>query len=39
MVIPLGDPHKNQKLVRVTRDGPDFSEEELTDVRFVPLVG
>ncbi|MED6335475.1 MAG: protein-L-isoaspartate(D-aspartate) O-methyltransferase [Planctomycetota bacterium] len=39
MVIPLGDPHKDQKLVRVTRDGPNFSEEELTDVRFVPLVG
>ncbi|MDP6540306.1 MAG: protein-L-isoaspartate(D-aspartate) O-methyltransferase [Planctomycetota bacterium] len=39
MVLPLGDPHGDQKLVLVTREGTDYREEELTDVRFVPLVG
>lgn len=38
MVLPLGDPHGDQKLVRVTRGESGYSEEELTDVRFVPLV-
>jgi protein-L-isoaspartate(D-aspartate) O-methyltransferase len=40
LVIPVGKQVGLQKLVRVTRSGPArFEEEELTDVRFVPLVG
>ncbi len=40
LVIPVGDQQHCQKLIRVTRLGEDdFEREELTDVRFVPLVG
>ncbi|TWU17436.1 Protein-L-isoaspartate O-methyltransferase [Novipirellula galeiformis] len=40
LVIPVGDQQHCQKLIRVTRRGEDdFQHEQLTDVRFVPLVG
>ena len=38
MVIPVGESTWDQKLLRITRDGDSFREEELLDVRFVPLV-
>jgi protein-L-isoaspartate(D-aspartate) O-methyltransferase len=39
LVLPHG-PTDNQKLVRITRrDAERFEEEDLGDVRFVPLVG
>lgn len=39
MVIPVGS-HESQSLVRVVREqGSRFTEEELTPVRFVPLIG
>jgi protein-L-isoaspartate(D-aspartate) O-methyltransferase len=40
LVMPLGEPDAVQKLVKVTRKGPDdFEEEDLGPVRFVPLIG
>ncbi len=42
LVIPVGPSPRLQKLVRIRRTGPgpdDFTEEDLGDVRFVPLVG
>ena len=39
MVIPHGDAY-SQRLVRITRkDATNFVEEDLGDVRFVPLIG
>ena len=38
MVIPIGDVHRDQVLVRLTRSGDQIQREELTPVRFVPLV-
>jgi protein-L-isoaspartate(D-aspartate) O-methyltransferase len=38
IVAPVG-PRTLQRLVRVTRDGDEFEETRLMDVRFVPLVG
>jgi protein-L-isoaspartate(D-aspartate) O-methyltransferase len=39
MVVPHGDA-EHQRLVRITRRGPDdFLEEDLGEVRFVPLLG
>ena len=39
LVIPVGPPASGQKLLRLTRIDEDrFEEEELADVRFVPLV-
>lgn len=39
LVLPFGDVH-HQRLVRITRqDEISFEEEDLGDVRFVPLVG
>jgi protein-L-isoaspartate(D-aspartate) O-methyltransferase len=39
LVVPVG-PDSEQMLVRVTRTGQhDFHREELTSVRFVPLIG
>ncbi len=38
MVIPIGDVHRDQVLVRITRQGDQFQREELAPVRFVPLV-
>src|SRR5205823_8967074 len=40
MVIPVGADPRFQRLLRVTRvTGDRFDEEDLADVRFVPLVG
>ena len=40
LVMPIGDPHSGQSLVKVTRtvDG-SVEREELCQVRFVPLIG
>ena len=38
MVIPVGDVHRDQILLRITRQGDQFQREELSPVRFVPLV-
>ncbi len=37
MVIPVGRTHDMQRLLKVTRQGDDIIEENLGDVRFVPL--
>lgn len=40
LVIPVGEYHDVQELVRVTRlSQTEYQEEDLADVRFVPLVG
>jgi protein-L-isoaspartate(D-aspartate) O-methyltransferase len=40
LVIPVGEVIGLQKLIRVTRVGDDeYDEEEIGDVRFVPLIG
>ena len=40
LVIPVGPDETSQTLVRVTKEGPDqFRQEDLTQVRFVPLIG
>lgn len=40
LVIPVGDSETFQVLKRITRTGENaFSEEDLTEVRFVPLIG
>jgi protein-L-isoaspartate(D-aspartate) O-methyltransferase len=40
IVIPVGGEAHLQRLVRVTRDGPDeFDEEDFGPVSFVPLIG
>ncbi len=40
LVMPVGEELGRQKLVRIVRVSEDrFEEEELADVRFVPLVG
>jgi protein-L-isoaspartate(D-aspartate) O-methyltransferase len=40
LVIPVGEVVGSQKLMRVTRlDAKRYSQEELANVRFVPLVG
>jgi protein-L-isoaspartate(D-aspartate) O-methyltransferase len=39
LVVPTGDPER-QRLLRITRrDATTFTEEDLGDVRFVPLLG
>jgi protein-L-isoaspartate(D-aspartate) O-methyltransferase len=39
LVIPVGD-HQTQRMVRVTREGPEsFVREEFEEFRFVPLLG
>ena len=38
MVVPVGDVHRDQILLRITRKGDRFEQEELAPVRFVPLV-
>ncbi len=37
MLVPVG-PREEQQIVRVRRDGDDFTEQNLLPVRFVPLV-
>ncbi|WP_082072823.1 protein-L-isoaspartate(D-aspartate) O-methyltransferase [Hyphomicrobium sp. 99] len=40
MVVPIGDNLRSQELVRITRTGDeDFEQEDIADVRFVPLIG
>jgi protein-L-isoaspartate(D-aspartate) O-methyltransferase len=40
LVMPIGEPHDVQQLVKVTRVGDDeFRREEMGAVRFVPLIG
>lgn len=40
LVMPIGEPHQVQKLIKITRVAEDeFEQEELGPVRFVPLVG
>ena len=40
LVMPVGEPHEVQKLVKVTRtDDDEFRTEDLGPVRFVPLIG
>lgn len=40
MVIPVGSDPRAQELVRITRvDEDEFEQEDLADVRFVPLIG
>lgn len=40
LVMPIGEPHSVQSLVKVTRiSDEDFEEEDLGPVRFVPLIG
>ena len=40
LVMPIGEPHSVQSLVKVTRVGADdYEQEDLGPVRFVPLIG
>jgi protein-L-isoaspartate(D-aspartate) O-methyltransferase len=40
LVMPIGEPNAVQNLVKVTRRGEaDFEEQDLGQVRFVPLIG
>jgi protein-L-isoaspartate(D-aspartate) O-methyltransferase len=40
MVIPVGGDQRAQELVRITRvDEDEFEQEDIADVRFVPLIG
>jgi len=40
LVMPVGEPHSIQSLVKVTRKGEEeFAQEDLGAVRFVPLIG
>jgi protein-L-isoaspartate(D-aspartate) O-methyltransferase len=40
LVIPVGEEPRAQRLVRITRTGPEsFRKETLSHVRFVPLIG
>lgn len=40
LVMPIGEPHAIQRLIKVTRNGPDrFRQEDLGAVRFVALIG
>jgi len=38
LVVPVGEDHRDQQLVRVRREEDRFSTEDLGIVRFVPLV-
>ena len=38
LVVPVGEDHRDQQLVRVRRNDDRFSTEDLGLVRFVPLV-
>jgi len=38
MVVPIGIDDALQTILRVSRDGDSFETEELSDVRFVPLI-
>ncbi|MBL4801152.1 MAG: protein-L-isoaspartate(D-aspartate) O-methyltransferase [Emcibacter sp.] len=38
MVIPVGAQGKSQYIIRITRDGDDYNQENLLPVKFVPLL-
>ena len=38
LVVPVGEDHRDQQLMRIRRDGDRFLTEDLGLVRFVPLV-
>ena len=38
LVVPVGEDHRDQQLVRIRREDDRFSTEDLGLVRFVPLV-
>ena len=38
LVAPVGDTGQRQKMTLIVRDGDDFIERDLLDVRFVPMV-
>ncbi|HEU4578206.1 MAG TPA: protein-L-isoaspartate(D-aspartate) O-methyltransferase [Polyangiaceae bacterium] len=39
LLIPVGSSSSRQVLLRITREGDEFREEPILDVRFVPLIG
>ncbi|GGE38300.1 hypothetical protein GCM10007276_14610 [Agaricicola taiwanensis] len=40
LIIPVGSEEREQSLLKITRIGPDdFQQDDLGEVRFVPLVG
>lgn len=40
LVMPVGEPHAVQTLIKITRTGEeDYEQEEIGAVRFVPLIG
>ena len=39
MIAPLGHPGDLQHLVKITKTGEGLDYEEMTPVRFVPLLG
>ncbi len=40
LVMPVGETPTHQRLIRLTRTGPEtWHEEEIEEVRFVPLIG
>ena len=40
MIVPVGSNPRAQELIRITRvDEEDFEQEDIADVRFVPLIG
>jgi protein-L-isoaspartate(D-aspartate) O-methyltransferase len=40
LVMPVGEPHEIQQLIKITRTGDEeYEREELGAVRFVPLIG
>ena len=39
LLIPVGSSSSRQVLMRITREGNEFREEPILDVRFVPLIG
>jgi protein-L-isoaspartate(D-aspartate) O-methyltransferase len=39
LLIPVGPRSSRQVLMRITREGGEFREEPILDVRFVPLIG
>jgi protein-L-isoaspartate(D-aspartate) O-methyltransferase len=39
LVIPVGSAQSSQTLLLITREGDQFRRQELSEVRFVPLVG
>jgi protein-L-isoaspartate(D-aspartate) O-methyltransferase len=38
LIAPVGDPHRDQQLLRIRRDDNGFATDDLGPVRFVPLI-